>query len=90
MAASRRQGAAGKDQWDPGVAPGKEEGAGAHQRGGSMVRWCKRLRAAAFNGGGGGPVAGGDEGVALQLRGGREGCGGALICCKRRAGELSL
>jgi hypothetical protein len=38
MAASRWQGAAGKHQWDLRVAPGKEEGAGAHQRGGSTVR----------------------------------------------------
>jgi hypothetical protein len=73
VAASRWQGAAGKHQWDPEVGSGKEEGAEAHQRGGPTARWRKRLWAAAFNGGGGALVAGGDEGVALQLRGEREG-----------------
>jgi hypothetical protein len=38
VAAGRQQGALGEHQWGPGVAPGKEEGAGAHQRGGSMAR----------------------------------------------------
>jgi hypothetical protein len=38
VAASWRQGAAGKHQWNLEVVPGKEEGAGAHQRGGSTVR----------------------------------------------------
>jgi hypothetical protein len=38
VVASQRQGATGKHPWDPGVASGKEEGAGAHQRGGSMAR----------------------------------------------------
>jgi hypothetical protein len=55
------------------VASGKEDGARAHQRGGSTARQHKRLRAVAFNGGEGAPLAGGDEGVALQLGGGREG-----------------
>jgi hypothetical protein len=55
------------------VAPDKEEGAGAHQRGGSMARRRKQLRAVAFYGGEGAPVAGVDEGVALQLGEGREG-----------------
>jgi hypothetical protein len=36
--------------------PGKEEGAGAHRSGGSMVRQRKRRRAAVFNGGGVAPV----------------------------------
>jgi hypothetical protein len=67
VAAHRWKGAAGKHQWDPGVAPSKEEGAGAHQRGESTVRRCKQLWAAAFYGSGGAPVVGGDEGVALQL-----------------------
>jgi hypothetical protein len=38
VAASWWQGAAGKHQWNPGVVPGKEEGAGAQQRGGSTMR----------------------------------------------------
>jgi hypothetical protein len=42
-AIAARQGATGKHQCVPGVAPGKEEGAEAHQRGGSMVRWRIRL-----------------------------------------------
>jgi hypothetical protein len=37
------------------------------------VRRCKRLQAAAFNGGGGAPVTDGDGGVVLQHWGGREG-----------------
>jgi hypothetical protein len=44
VAAIRRQGVAGKYQWDPVVAPGQEEGAGADQGGGSTARECKRLR----------------------------------------------
>jgi hypothetical protein len=43
MVAGRWQGVLGEHQWVPGVAPGKEEGAGAHQRGGSTTgegqRW---------------------------------------------------
>jgi hypothetical protein len=38
-------------------APGKEEGAGAHQSGGPTVRRCKWRRAAVFNGGRVAPVA---------------------------------
>jgi hypothetical protein len=38
VVAGRLQGAPGEHQWGPGVAPVKEEGAGAHQRGGSTAR----------------------------------------------------
>jgi hypothetical protein len=51
------------------VAPGKEEGAGAHQKGGSMVRWPKRCWASAFNGGGVAPVVIDECGEVLQLEG---------------------
>jgi hypothetical protein len=43
--AQRRQGVASEHRWGPGVASGKEEGARAHQNGGSMVRRRKRRRA---------------------------------------------
>jgi hypothetical protein len=56
-----------------GAAPGNVAVGGAHPGRRSIVRWCKRLRAVVFNGGRGAPVACGDEGVALQLGGGREG-----------------
>jgi hypothetical protein len=54
---------------------------GARQGGGGRntpERWvndeaAQVVSAMAFNGGGGASVAGGDEGVALQLGGGREG-----------------
>jgi hypothetical protein len=49
---------------------------GAGQGGGKSApeRWVDgEVTQAAFNGGGGAPVPGGDEGVALQLGGGREG-----------------
>jgi hypothetical protein len=43
VVAGRWQGVLGEHQWVPGVAPGKEEGVGAHQRGGSTTgegqRW---------------------------------------------------
>jgi hypothetical protein len=55
------------------VVPGKVGAGGAHRGRWSMARRRNQLRAAAFNNGGGAPVVGGDEGVALQLRGGREG-----------------
>jgi hypothetical protein len=42
VVASWWQGAAGKHQWDLGVAPGKEEGVGAHQKGRLMARRRKR------------------------------------------------
>jgi hypothetical protein len=37
VASGQRQGAPGEHQWGPGVAPSKEERAGAHQIGGLMV-----------------------------------------------------
>jgi hypothetical protein len=46
---------------------------GAHRWRRSMARWRMRLRVVVFDGGGGAPVASGDSGVVLQLRGGREG-----------------
>jgi hypothetical protein len=51
VAASRRQGAAGELVGATGRTPGREEGAGAHQKGGSTVRRCKRRRVVVFNGG---------------------------------------
>jgi hypothetical protein len=57
----------------PRGGAGQGRGVGAHQRGESTVRRRKWLRAVAFYGGRGAPVAGGDQGVALQLGGGREG-----------------
>jgi hypothetical protein len=73
VAVSQRQGAVGRHQWDPEVAPGMEDGAGAHQRGGSTARPRNLLRAAAFYISGGASVAGDDEGAVLQLEGGRKG-----------------
>jgi hypothetical protein len=52
VVASQRQGAAGKHQWDPGVASGKEEGAEAHQRGGSTAREEESGGSLTFRGGG--------------------------------------
>jgi hypothetical protein len=50
--------------------PSKEERAGAHRNGGSMVRWHKRRRAVAFIDGEGAPVGGdGGCGVLQHLRG---------------------
>jgi hypothetical protein len=46
--ASRWQGAAGKHQWDPRVAPGKEEWVGAHRRGGSTAREKEGVGSSAF------------------------------------------
>jgi hypothetical protein len=65
--ARRRQGVAGDLEEVTGKVPGKEEGTGAHRKGGSRVRRCKRRRAAAYVGGEGAPVVtgGGDE--VLQL-----------------------
>jgi hypothetical protein len=51
VAASRRQGATGELVGATGRTPGREEGAGAHQKGGSTVRRCKRHRVVVFNGG---------------------------------------
>jgi hypothetical protein len=48
-----------------GETPGKDGAGGAHRGLRSMARRCKRLRAAAFNGGRGALVVGGDDGVVL-------------------------
>jgi hypothetical protein len=56
--ARRGQGVAGDLDGVTGKVPGKEERAGAHWNGGSMVRWRKRRRVVAFVGGEGAPVGG--------------------------------
>jgi hypothetical protein len=67
--ACRRQGVADEHRWGPGVAPDKEERVRAHRNGGSMVRRCKRRRAAVFNGSGVAPVVIDEGGWVLQLEG---------------------
>jgi hypothetical protein len=69
--AQRRQGVAGDLEGVTGKVLGKEERAGAHQNGGSTVRWRKRRRAAAFGGGGVAPVVIDVRGGVLQHRCGR-------------------
>jgi hypothetical protein len=67
----RWQGVAEALEGVTGKVPDKEERAGTHRNGGSMVRWRKRRRAAAFVGGEGAPV-GGDGGCGvLQHRRGK-------------------
>jgi hypothetical protein len=56
----------------PRGGAGQGGAGGAHRGRRSTARRRKRLRVAVFNSGGGAPRVGGDEGVALQLRGGRE------------------
>jgi hypothetical protein len=67
--ASRWQGVAGGLEGAIGEVPGKEERAGTHQNGGSMVRRRKRRRAAVFNSGGVAPVVIDECGWVLQLEG---------------------
>jgi hypothetical protein len=64
--ARRRQGVAGDLEGVTGKVSGKEERAGAHRNGGSMVRRCKRRRVA--------PVVVDVRGGVLQHR-----CGGGEI-----------
>jgi hypothetical protein len=67
VVARRRQDVAGDLEGVAGKVPGKEERAGAHQNGGSMVRRCKRCRVAVFiDGEGASMVTGGGDEV-LQL-----------------------
>jgi hypothetical protein len=73
LAASSGQGFHVECRCGEGEMPGKEGASGPHRGRRSMVRRHKWLRVVAFNGGRGPPVAGGDGGVVLQLRGGREG-----------------
>jgi hypothetical protein len=68
VAASRQHGAAGKYQWNPGVASGKKEAGGAHRGRRSTVWRCKRLQVAAFNGGRGAPMINGGWLRLLQHR----------------------
>jgi hypothetical protein len=68
VGAGRQQGVAGEHQWGPGVAPGKEEGAGAHRNGGLKVRRRKWRRAAMFIGGRVAPVVIDVCGWILQLK----------------------
>jgi hypothetical protein len=68
VGAGRQQGVAGEHRWGPGVAPGKEEGAGAHRNGGSTARRRKRRRAAMFIGGRVAPVVIDVCGWVLQLK----------------------
>jgi hypothetical protein len=72
LAVARRwQGVVGDLDGVTGKVPGKEERAGAHRNGRSMVRRSERHRAAAFIGGEGAPV-GGDGGCGvLQHRRGK-------------------
>jgi hypothetical protein len=67
-AAGQWQGAAGELTGAIGRAPGKAVGGGAHPSGGVTERRWRMLRAAAFIGGEGAPVASGDGGMALQCR----------------------
>jgi hypothetical protein len=67
--ARRRQGVARDLEGTTGEVPGKEEGAGAHRNGGSMVRQRKRRRAVVFNDDGVAPVVVDEGGWVLQLEG---------------------
>jgi hypothetical protein len=71
VVARRRQGVAGDLEGVTGKVPCKEERAGAQRNGGSMVRWCKRRRAAAFVGREGAPVGGDGRCGVLQHRRGK-------------------
>jgi hypothetical protein len=69
VAVSRCKGAIGELAGATWRMPGKEEGAGAHQKGESTVRQCKRHRAAVFNGDGVALVVIDECGEVLQLEG---------------------
>jgi hypothetical protein len=66
---------------------GKEERAGAHQNGGSMVRQRKRRRVAAFVSREGAPVGGDDGGGVLPHRRGKGGEKIARNCRDWQLGE---
>jgi hypothetical protein len=72
-AASRRQGVVGDLEGATGEVPGKEEGAGAHQNCGPMVRRRKQRRVAVFNGSGVAPVVVDECAEILQLKGDQRG-----------------
>jgi hypothetical protein len=61
-----------------GRTSGKEEEAGAHEKGGSTVRQRKRQRAAVFISGGVAPVVVDECGEILQLEGDKGGMEGAV------------
>jgi hypothetical protein len=69
MMANRWHGDAGDLAGPTGRTSGKEEGAGAHQKGGSTMRQREWRQAAAFNGGGVAPVVADECGEVLQLEG---------------------
>jgi hypothetical protein len=68
VVAGQRQGAAGELARATGRASGKAVGGGAHPSGGATKRRWRMLRASAFIGGEGAPVADGDGGMTLQCR----------------------
>jgi hypothetical protein len=71
VVADQRQGATIELAGASGRAPSKAVGGGAHPSGGATWRWWRMLRAAAFVGGEGAPVAGSGGGMTLQCRCGR-------------------
>jgi hypothetical protein len=89
VAASRRQGATGEHAEATGRTPGKEEGAGTHQKGGSTARRRKQHRATAFNDGGVAPMVVDVCGEVLQLEGDKGVRRGWLIKKNRGSGRRS-
>jgi hypothetical protein len=71
VVASQRQGVVGELAGATGWPSGKAIGGEAHLNGGAAWRWWRSLRTTMFIGGERAPVAGGNEGVALQCRCGR-------------------
>jgi hypothetical protein len=71
------------------VAPGKEEGAGAHQKGGSIVRQRKRRQAVAFNASETTSVVTDECDEVLQLKGDKGVRRGRLIEKNRGSGRRS-